>query len=77
LKTATPIALLLLPHAFAVYRSVPAVDLLTVLAFGAGWGIGAILFGLGMSSRWCLARLLQQRGGSGPPTHTHSESDFV
>jgi len=65
LKTATLIALVLLPHTFAAYRSVPPVELLTVLAFGAGWGIGAILFGLGMSSRWRLARLLQRRGGSG------------
>jgi len=43
------IALVLLPHAFAAYRSVPTAELLTVLAFGAGWGLGAILFGLGMA----------------------------
>ena len=43
------IALVLLPHAFAAYRSVPAAELLTVVAFGAGWGLGAILFGLGMA----------------------------
>ncbi len=43
------IALVLLPHAFAAYRSVPADELLMVLAFGAGWGLGAILFGLGMA----------------------------
>jgi len=43
------IALVLLPHAFAVYRNVPTAELLTVLAFGAGWGLGAILFGLGMA----------------------------
>jgi L-rhamnose-H+ transport protein len=36
------IAAALLPHAFAAYQNVPAA------AFGAGWGIGAILFGLGM-----------------------------
>jgi L-rhamnose-H+ transport protein len=43
------IALALLPHAFAAYRNVPMSELLTVLAFGAGWGLGAILFGLGMA----------------------------
>jgi L-rhamnose-H+ transport protein len=43
------IALVLLPHAFAAYRSVPTAELLTVVAFGAGWGLGAILFGLGMA----------------------------
>ena len=42
------IAAVLLPHTFAAYQNVPAAELLTVAAFGAGWGIGAILFGLGM-----------------------------
>jgi L-rhamnose-H+ transport protein len=42
------IALLIIPDIFSIYRSVPANDLITLILFGAGWGIGAILFGLGM-----------------------------
>lgn len=76
-RTATLIALVLLSHAFAAYWNLPAVELPIVLAFGAGWGISAVLFGLGMSSRWRLALSFQRRGGSGPRTHAHAESDFV
>ena len=43
------IALALLPHAFTAYQNVSSPEFWTVLAFGAGWGIGAILFGLGMA----------------------------
>jgi L-rhamnose-H+ transport protein len=43
------IALVLLPHAFTAYQSVPPVELWTLLVFGSGWGLGAILFGLAMA----------------------------
>ena len=43
------IALAILPHAFTAYQNVSSSEFWTVLAFGAGWGIGAILFGLGMA----------------------------
>lgn len=42
------LTLIFLPNIISVYRSVPFHDLLTLILFGAGWGIGAILFGLGM-----------------------------
>lgn len=42
------LALLLIPDLFAVYASVPVRDLVVLSLFGAGWGIGAVLFGLGM-----------------------------
>ena len=37
-----------LPHPAALFSSVPSRDLVTLSLFGAGWGIGAVLFGLGM-----------------------------
>lgn len=44
------LALLTLPHLFAVYESVNARTLLTVIAFGAGYGIAALCFGLGVEA---------------------------
>jgi L-rhamnose-H+ transport protein len=37
-----------IPNIFSVYSSVPSWDIIVLILFGAGWGIGAILFGLGM-----------------------------
>lgn len=42
------ITLLLVPNIFAVYGASPPRDLAILALFGAGWGIGAVLFGLGM-----------------------------
>ena len=42
------ITLLLVPNIFAVYAASPARDLEVLALFGLGWGVGAILFGLGM-----------------------------
>ena len=42
------ISLALVPDIFHVYRISPSQDLLLLALFGAGWGVGAILFGLGM-----------------------------
>ena len=42
------ITLLLVPNIFAVYSTSPARDLEVLALFGLGWGVGAILFGLGM-----------------------------
>ena len=42
------IILLLVPQIFAVYATSPAKDLIILGLFGAGWGVGAVLFGLGM-----------------------------
>jgi L-rhamnose-H+ transport protein len=42
------ITLLLVPNIFAVYSASPARDLGILGLFGLGWGVGAILFGLGM-----------------------------
>ena len=42
------IALASLPNPVAIYASVPRGDLLMMALFGAGWGVGAVLFGLGM-----------------------------
>ena len=42
------LALLIIPHILSVYSSVPSTDITILILFGAGWGIGAILFGLGM-----------------------------
>lgn len=40
--------IVLFPKPFAIYASVPTRDLVTLFLFGAGWGFGAVLFGLGM-----------------------------
>jgi L-rhamnose-H+ transport protein len=37
-----------IPNIFSVYNAVPSWDIIVLILFGAGWGIGAILFGLGM-----------------------------
>lgn len=42
------IILLLVPQIFAVYAASPTKDLVVLALFGVGWGIGAVLFGLGM-----------------------------
>src|SRR3954471_17022125 len=42
------LTLLLVPNIFAVYSSSPHRDLMILALFGMGWGIGAVLFGMGM-----------------------------
>jgi L-rhamnose-H+ transport protein len=43
------ITLLFVPNIFAVYVASPPRDLVILALFGLGWGIGAVLFGLGMA----------------------------
>lgn len=40
---------LTIPQILDIYRVAPAGDLLLLLLFGLGWGLGAVLFGLGMA----------------------------
>jgi L-rhamnose-H+ transport protein len=42
------ITLLFIPNISAVYAASPARDLVVLALFGLGWGVGAVLFGLGM-----------------------------
>src|SRR5215468_9955902 len=42
------VVIALVPNIFAVYSAAPRGDLTILALFGAGWGIGAVLFGLGM-----------------------------
>jgi len=42
------IAFLLFPELLNIYKGSNAVNLLVISLFGIGWGIGAILFGIGM-----------------------------
>ena len=42
------ITLLLVPNIFAIYNASPSGDLVILGLFGMGWGVGAVLFGLGM-----------------------------
>ena len=42
------LAWVLLPDPWRLYASVPRSDLLLLVVFGAAWGVGAVLFGLGM-----------------------------
>jgi L-rhamnose-H+ transport protein len=42
------ITFLLVPNIFAVYSASPVKDLAVLALFGLGWGVGAVLFGLGM-----------------------------
>src|SRR5579864_349484 len=39
----------LIPNIATVYAATPSRDLGILMLFGAGWGVGAILFGLGMA----------------------------
>jgi L-rhamnose-H+ transport protein len=43
------IAICLIPNIATVYAATPSRDLGILMLFGAGWGVGAILFGLGMA----------------------------
>jgi L-rhamnose-H+ transport protein len=43
------IIFLFVPNIFAVYAASPPRDLVILALFGLGWGIGAVLFGLGMA----------------------------
>ena len=42
-------AFMTLPQLPEVYRAVPVEDLSSLAVFGLGWGLGAVLFGLGMA----------------------------
>ena len=42
------ITLLFVPNIFAVYAASPGRDFAILALFGLGWGVGAVLFGLGM-----------------------------
>ena len=42
------ITLLFVPNIFAAYAASPPRDLAILALFGMGWGVGAVLFGLGM-----------------------------
>lgn len=42
------LAFLIIPNILSIYGSVSSGDIIILVLFGAGWGIGAILFGLGM-----------------------------
>lgn len=42
------LAWVLLPDPWRLYASIPRSDLLLLIVFGAAWGVGAVLFGLGM-----------------------------
>src|SRR5712671_301747 len=42
------ITLVLVPNILAVYAASPGRDLAVLTLFGLGWGVGAVLFGLGM-----------------------------
>ncbi len=42
------LALLTIPNILAIYATVPGSDLIILSLFGLGWGVGAVLFGLGM-----------------------------
>ena len=44
------LVLLTIPQAFDIYASVGAGPLLSVAAFGVGWGLGAVTFGLGVAA---------------------------
>src|ERR1039457_6359723 len=43
------ITLVFVPNIFAVYFASPPRDLAILALFGLGWGLGAVLFGLGMA----------------------------
>jgi L-rhamnose-H+ transport protein len=42
------ITLILIPNVLSIYQAVSINSLVTLALFGCGWGVGAILFGLGM-----------------------------
>jgi L-rhamnose-H+ transport protein len=42
------LAFIFIPNTLSIYGSVPSRDIIILILFGAGWGVGAILFGLGM-----------------------------
>lgn len=42
------LALIFIPHLFSVFQTVPQRDIILLLIFGFGWGVGAVLFGIGM-----------------------------
>jgi len=44
------LALITVPHLFAVYRAANSRTLLSVIGFGAGYGIAAVCFGLGVEA---------------------------
>lgn len=45
-----PVAAVTIPNLLAVYQSSPLSSVLMALLFGAGWGVGGLFFGLGVSA---------------------------
>lgn len=45
-----PLALLTVPHLWAVYAAAPLSSIFMVVLFGTGWGLGGIFFGLGVDA---------------------------
>jgi L-rhamnose-H+ transport protein len=41
--------LLTIPQIFSIYGAVPSSQIMVLALFGVGWGVGAILFGIGMA----------------------------
>src|SRR6185436_8821656 len=44
------LVLVTVPQAFQIYASAPLSQILIVMLLGAGWGIGALTFGIGVAS---------------------------
>lgn len=44
------VVLVAVPAVFEVYARAPATDVLLILLFGLGWGMGAVTFGLGVTA---------------------------
>lgn len=42
------LTVIFIPNIISIYSTVPVRDIIILILFGAGWGVGAILFGLGM-----------------------------
>jgi L-rhamnose-H+ transport protein len=45
-----PLLYLTIPHFWSVYAATPGWTIVSTILFGAGWGVGGIFFGLGVSA---------------------------
>ena len=77
------LTLIFIPDILAIYSSIPSQDILILILFGAGWGIGAILFGLGMDKLGMalgypiIMGLIASLGALIPLLIIHPESMFM
>lgn len=71
------LTVIFIPNTFSIYSSVPSRDIIILILFGTGWGVGAILFGLGMDKLGMAFRVSYNHGTYCQPWSFNPTSDIL